>query len=119
MACRTCVDPVAYLSNGDTVTLRANVLAGSGQVALFAWTLDVPAGLTVKNIAYSGPVPQTLSWSAGEPDNMFQSTGEAVTSDPGAEVLARMIVSNASGSEQARVRSWGEGGMLIDLSAGL
>lgn len=56
--CRT--DPIFRLSNGEVITITLNIDTQAHNISNIHYVLHLPAGVAVKNVAYSGGLRQAM-----------------------------------------------------------
>lgn len=84
------VDPVVFLSNGQTVTMTVHVQTVPRNVESIVYTLDIPAGTAATKIVYpkSGPYrsKESVYISADDSANTYDSSVTVTTSRPSVPV---------------------------------
>ncbi len=91
----TCYDdPAVFLDNGATVFLGATFQGDSANVSAINYVLHVPAGVSVSRVVYFGPNKdvESLTWTAGNPANTYDSSTEVVAPNTSYATTAYMAV---------------------------
>lgn len=112
-ACRS--DPQLTLSNGVQITLYEDIYDLPSDITRISYTVHIPAGLSVKSIAYQGAVPanlQKVKISADQKQGNYAATTVVSTKTSGIAVSAFMDGTN-NGVRTVSASASGQSGQAL------